>query len=60
MSVVELLDLWRDTRLLSCSYVFQGPKKVGMLWREAGLSWKEFLPEGQDIGAFVAEQVWGC
>uniref|UniRef100_F7GJ95 Eukaryotic translation initiation factor 4 gamma 1 n=1 Tax=Macaca mulatta TaxID=9544 RepID=F7GJ95_MACMU len=33
-----------------------GPKKVGMLWREAGLSWKEFLPEGQDIGAFIAEQ----
>ncbi|XP_042759684.1 eukaryotic translation initiation factor 4 gamma 1 isoform X1 [Panthera leo] len=33
-----------------------GPKKVGMLWREAGLSWKEFVPEGQDISAFVAEQ----
>nr|XP_045007041.1 eukaryotic translation initiation factor 4 gamma 1 isoform X8 [Jaculus jaculus] len=33
-----------------------GPKKVGMLWREAGLSWKEFLPEGQDIGSFVAEK----
>ncbi|XP_048659960.1 eukaryotic translation initiation factor 4 gamma 1 isoform X6 [Marmota marmota marmota] len=33
-----------------------GPKKIGMLWREAGLSWKEFLPEGQDVGAFVAEQ----
>uniref|UniRef100_A0A2I3GMS6 Eukaryotic translation initiation factor 4 gamma 1 n=1 Tax=Nomascus leucogenys TaxID=61853 RepID=A0A2I3GMS6_NOMLE len=33
-----------------------GPKKVGTLWREAGLSWKEFLPEGQDVGAFVAEQ----
>ncbi|KAI5772009.1 EIF4G1 [Gulo gulo luscus] len=33
-----------------------GPKKVGTLWREAGLSWKEFLPEGQDVSAFVAEQ----
>ncbi|ELW46901.1 Eukaryotic translation initiation factor 4 gamma 1 [Tupaia chinensis] len=33
-----------------------GPKKVGTLWREAGLSWKEFLPEGQDVGAFAAEQ----
>ncbi|XP_036303064.1 eukaryotic translation initiation factor 4 gamma 1 isoform X5 [Pipistrellus kuhlii] len=33
-----------------------GPKKVGALWREAGLSWKEFLPEGQDVAAFVAEQ----
>ncbi|KAM9224288.1 eukaryotic translation initiation factor 4 gamma 1 isoform 2-T3 [Dugong dugon] len=33
-----------------------GPKKVGTLWREAGLSWKEFLPEDQDVSAFVAEQ----
>lgn len=33
-----------------------GPKKVGMLWREAGLSWREFLAEGQDIGSFVAEK----
>ncbi|XP_045706781.1 eukaryotic translation initiation factor 4 gamma 1 isoform X1 [Phyllostomus hastatus] len=33
-----------------------GPKKVGALWQEAGLSWKEFLPEGQDVGAFVTEQ----
>ncbi|XP_037381101.1 eukaryotic translation initiation factor 4 gamma 1 isoform X1 [Talpa occidentalis] len=33
-----------------------GPKKVGMLWREAGLGWKEFLPEGQDVGAFIADQ----
>ncbi|XP_029418500.1 eukaryotic translation initiation factor 4 gamma 1 isoform X12 [Nannospalax galili] len=32
------------------------PQKVGLLWREAGLSWKEFLTEGQDIGSFVAEQ----
>lgn len=34
-----------------------GPKKVGMLWREAGLSWREFLAEGQDVGSFVAEKV---
>ncbi|XP_006869839.1 PREDICTED: eukaryotic translation initiation factor 4 gamma 1 isoform X3 [Chrysochloris asiatica] len=33
-----------------------GSKKVGTLWQEAGLSWKEFLPEGQDIGAFVTKQ----
>ncbi|XP_044529166.1 eukaryotic translation initiation factor 4 gamma 1 isoform X1 [Gracilinanus agilis] len=33
-----------------------GHKKVGALWREAGLSWKEFLPEDQDIAAFVTEQ----
>lgn len=42
---------------MSWSNVFQGPKKVGTLWREAGLSWKEFLPEGQDVSAFVAAQV---
>ncbi|KAM6224598.1 eukaryotic translation initiation factor 4 gamma 1 [Rhynchocyon petersi] len=33
-----------------------GPKKVGTLWREAGLSWKEFLPEGQDVGAFITKK----
>ncbi|EPY89886.1 eukaryotic translation initiation factor 4 gamma 1 [Camelus ferus] len=33
-----------------------GPKKVGMLWRDAGLSWKESLPEGQDVSAFVTAQ----
>ncbi|XP_060028050.1 eukaryotic translation initiation factor 4 gamma 1 isoform X3 [Erinaceus europaeus] len=33
-----------------------GPKKVGTLWREAGLNWKEFISEGQDVGTFVAEQ----
>uniref|UniRef100_A0A2K6NAZ2 Eukaryotic translation initiation factor 4 gamma 1 n=1 Tax=Rhinopithecus roxellana TaxID=61622 RepID=A0A2K6NAZ2_RHIRO len=57
--VVELLGPWRERASvgkLGWSCVFQGPKKVGMLWREARLSWKEFLPEGQDIGAFIAEQ----
>lgn len=43
--------------MLNWSFVFQGPKKVGMLWREAGLSWREFLAEGQDVGSFVAEKV---
>ncbi|XP_044540458.1 eukaryotic translation initiation factor 4 gamma 1-like, partial [Gracilinanus agilis] len=33
-----------------------GHEKVGELWREAGLSWKEFLPEDQDVTAFVLEQ----
>ncbi|XP_008114435.1 eukaryotic translation initiation factor 4 gamma 1 isoform X3 [Anolis carolinensis] len=31
-------------------------KKAGTLWREGGLSWKEFLPEDQDINKFVTEQ----
>ncbi|XP_072428568.1 eukaryotic translation initiation factor 4 gamma 1-like isoform X1 [Chiloscyllium punctatum] len=31
-------------------------KKVGSLWREGGLSWKEFLPEEKDINQFVTEK----
>uniref|UniRef100_A0A8C0CAV7 Eukaryotic translation initiation factor 4 gamma 3 n=1 Tax=Balaenoptera musculus TaxID=9771 RepID=A0A8C0CAV7_BALMU len=31
-------------------------KKVGALWREADLSWKEFLPEGEDVHNFLLEQ----
>uniref|UniRef100_A0A7M4G293 Eukaryotic translation initiation factor 4 gamma 3 n=1 Tax=Crocodylus porosus TaxID=8502 RepID=A0A7M4G293_CROPO len=31
-------------------------KKVGALWREAGLSWKDYLPEGEDIHTFLMEQ----
>ncbi|XP_066493460.1 eukaryotic translation initiation factor 4 gamma 3 isoform X3 [Tiliqua scincoides] len=31
-------------------------KKVAALWREAGLSWKDFLPEGEDVHAFLVEQ----
>ncbi|XP_004713491.1 eukaryotic translation initiation factor 4 gamma 1 isoform X3 [Echinops telfairi] len=45
--LVEILGLLCKSR---------GPQKVGALWREAGLSWKEFLPEGQDVGAFAVEQ----
>ncbi|XP_015147014.2 eukaryotic translation initiation factor 4 gamma 1 isoform X7 [Gallus gallus] len=31
-------------------------KTAGKLWRDGGLSWKEFLPEDQDINKFVTEQ----
>ncbi|XP_035295385.1 eukaryotic translation initiation factor 4 gamma 3 isoform X5 [Cricetulus griseus] len=31
-------------------------KKVGALWREADLSWKDFLPEGEDVHHFLLEQ----
>ncbi|XP_054857685.1 eukaryotic translation initiation factor 4 gamma 3 isoform X2 [Eublepharis macularius] len=31
-------------------------KKVAALWKEAGLSWKDFLPEGEDVHTFLAEQ----
>ncbi|NWW29089.1 IF4G1 factor, partial [Falcunculus frontatus] len=33
-----------------------GQKTAGKLWRDAGLSWKEFLPEDQDVNKFVTEQ----
>ncbi|XP_040852994.1 eukaryotic translation initiation factor 4 gamma 3-like isoform X3 [Ochotona curzoniae] len=31
-------------------------KKVGVLWREADLNWKDFLPEGEDVHNFLLEQ----
>ncbi|KAM6218936.1 eukaryotic translation initiation factor 4 gamma 3 isoform 3-T3 [Rhynchocyon petersi] len=31
-------------------------KKVGALWREADLSWKDFLPQGEDVHNFLSEQ----
>ncbi|XP_069096175.1 eukaryotic translation initiation factor 4 gamma 3 isoform X10 [Pleurodeles waltl] len=31
-------------------------KKVGALWREAGLNWKDFLPEGEDEQKFICEK----
>lgn len=43
--------------ILGCLCKNMGPKKVGALWQEAGLSRKEFLPEDQDVGAFVTEQM---
>eukprot|EP00063_Salmo_salar_P042653 XP_014017488.1 PREDICTED: eukaryotic translation initiation factor 4 gamma 1-like [Salmo salar] len=31
-------------------------KKAGAMWREAGLSWKDFLPEDEDVNKFVTEK----
>ncbi|NWU00712.1 IF4G3 factor, partial [Urocynchramus pylzowi] len=31
-------------------------KKVGALWRDSGLSWKDYLPEGEDVHTFLMEQ----
>ncbi|XP_045154695.1 eukaryotic translation initiation factor 4 gamma 3 isoform X12 [Echinops telfairi] len=31
-------------------------KRVGALWREADLSWKDFVPEGEDVDHFLLEQ----
>ncbi|XP_056598709.1 eukaryotic translation initiation factor 4 gamma 1a isoform X2 [Triplophysa dalaica] len=31
-------------------------KKAGSMWLEAGLSWKDFLPEDEDVNKFVTEK----
>ncbi|XP_043074566.1 eukaryotic translation initiation factor 4 gamma 1a isoform X3 [Puntigrus tetrazona] len=31
-------------------------KKAGVMWLEAELSWKDFLPEDEDVNKFVTEQ----
>ncbi|XP_068170639.1 eukaryotic translation initiation factor 4 gamma 3-like isoform X2 [Antennarius striatus] len=31
-------------------------RTVGVLWRESGLNWTDFLPEGDDIHAFISQQ----
>ncbi|XP_037538145.1 eukaryotic translation initiation factor 4 gamma 1a isoform X2 [Nematolebias whitei] len=31
-------------------------KKVGTLWRETGLNWKDFLPSDEDVNKFVTDQ----
>lgn len=35
----------------------QSHKKAGTMWREAGLRWKDFLPEDIDVNKFVTEKV---
>ncbi|XP_016148261.1 eukaryotic translation initiation factor 4 gamma 1-like, partial [Sinocyclocheilus grahami] len=31
-------------------------KTVGVMWRDAALSWKDFLPEDEDVNKFVTEE----
>uniref|UniRef100_A0A3Q3KSM6 Eukaryotic translation initiation factor 4 gamma, 3a n=1 Tax=Mastacembelus armatus TaxID=205130 RepID=A0A3Q3KSM6_9TELE len=31
-------------------------RTVGSLWRESGLNWSDFLPEGEDVQAFISQQ----
>ncbi|XP_041063417.1 eukaryotic translation initiation factor 4 gamma 3-like isoform X7 [Carcharodon carcharias] len=31
-------------------------KKVGALWKEAGLNWKDFLTEGEDVQQFINDK----
>lgn len=35
----------------------QSHRTVSSLWRESGLSWTDFLPEGEDVQAFISQQV---
>lgn len=35
----------------------QSHRTVGSLWRESGLNWTDFLAEGEDIQAFISQQV---
>lgn len=42
---------------VDCLSGLQSQKTAGKLWRDGGLSWKEFLPEDQDVNKFVTEQV---
>uniref|UniRef100_A0A4W3HUA4 Eukaryotic translation initiation factor 4 gamma 1 n=1 Tax=Callorhinchus milii TaxID=7868 RepID=A0A4W3HUA4_CALMI len=46
--------LLADLLSLLCKAMSQ--KKAGSLWREGGLSWKEFLPEEEDINQFVIDK----
>ncbi|XP_040926724.1 eukaryotic translation initiation factor 4 gamma 3 isoform X14 [Betta splendens] len=31
-------------------------RTVGSLWKESGLNWTDFLPEGEDVQAFISQQ----
>uniref|UniRef100_A0A673C177 Eukaryotic translation initiation factor 4 gamma 1-like n=1 Tax=Sphaeramia orbicularis TaxID=375764 RepID=A0A673C177_9TELE len=32
------------------------PKKVGAMWTDAGLNWRNFLPKDEDVNKFVTDQ----
>uniref|UniRef100_A0A8C1U784 Eukaryotic translation initiation factor 4 gamma, 3a n=1 Tax=Cyprinus carpio TaxID=7962 RepID=A0A8C1U784_CYPCA len=36
--------------------VLQSHRKVGDLWRESGLNWADFLPEGEHLPTFISQQ----
>lgn len=57
----HLDDLWcLNPMQMSCLWILpQSRKKAGAMWREAGLSWKDFLPEDEDVNKFVTEKVRG-
>ncbi|KAM4702706.1 eukaryotic translation initiation factor 4 gamma 3 isoform 6-T6 [Rhinophrynus dorsalis] len=47
-------DLLSEILHLLCKQMSH--KRVGTLWRETGLRWKDLLPEGEDVQSFVSER----
>lgn len=35
----------------------QSHRTVGSWWRESGLNWTDFVPEGEDVQTFISQQV---
>ncbi|KAG5838959.1 hypothetical protein ANANG_G00229280 [Anguilla anguilla] len=44
--------LFSEVLHLLCKHMSH--RKVGSLWRESGLSWEDFLPEGEDVPSFIS------
>ena len=60
MKIMSTVCRFRSTELNYLFFIFfvhQTPKKVGAMWTEAGLNWRDFLPEDEDVNKFVTEQV---
>ncbi|KAK7155995.1 hypothetical protein R3I94_006155 [Phoxinus phoxinus] len=47
-------DLLVEILILLCKGMSH--KKVGAMWRDAGLGWKDLLPEDEDVNKFVTEK----
>ncbi|KAI5095711.1 eukaryotic translation initiation factor 4 gamma 3 isoform X8 [Silurus meridionalis] len=52
----QLFHQLLQTGSLSKSQFFKGQREVGVLWRDSGLSWTDFLPETEDVHSFITEQ----
>lgn len=52
----EDIRYFREER---CDFVLspQSHRTMSSLWRESGLNWTDFLPEGEDVQAFISQQV---
>lgn len=50
-------DFKLEVRLLNFISPPQSHRTVGSLWKESGLNWTDFLAEGEDVQAFISQQV---